>query len=70
MAATKKPKLKLLKIVIQPVFVDVAADELAEYPIEPITVPAAEWQTFVDRGLTDAESVVEQHIAAQTEPTS
>lgn len=39
-------KLRLLKIIVQAVFVVDDGDSLVEQPAQPVEVPAAEWPTF------------------------
>ena len=41
-------RVRLLKVVVQPVFVADDGDTLTEQVAEPITVAAAGWQDFAD----------------------
>jgi hypothetical protein len=40
------PKLRLVKVVVQPVFVLVDGDEVTEIEHAPVVIPAAEWPTY------------------------
>jgi hypothetical protein len=42
-------KLRLLKVVCQPVFVLDDGENLTEQAAEPIQVPAADWPAFAER---------------------
>lgn len=39
-------KLRLLKVIVQPVFVIDDGESLAEQPAQPVEVSASEWPTF------------------------
>lgn len=43
-------RLRLLKVVVQPVFVLDDGDTLTEQVADPFTVPAAAWRDFADEG--------------------
>lgn len=40
------PKLRLLKVIVQPVFVVDDGEGLVEHVTQPVEVPAAEWPGF------------------------
>ena len=43
--AARKNRLRLLKVIVQPVFV-VDDGELTEKTVQPVTVPAKEWPEY------------------------
>lgn len=51
-------RLRLLKVLVQPVFVLDDGDTLTEQPADPFTVPAAGW-----RGFADADGQFDQAVA-------
>lgn len=60
------PKLRLLKVICQPVFVIDDGEGLVEQPTQPVEVPAAEWPTFATGRFAEG---VEQ-LRAQVEGES
>lgn len=46
MADKKAPQLRLLKVIVQPVIVVDDGVNLMEITVDPITVPANEWQNY------------------------
>lgn len=66
-------KLRLLKVIVQPVFALDDGDALTEQPGEPVTVSPAEWPTFAtDRfaqGFEQLRQQVEGPSEAVTNPT-
>lgn len=65
------PKLRLVKVHVQPVFVLDDGDSITEVEHQPITVPAAEWPTYSSerfpreveewQARIDAESAADGH---------
>lgn len=58
-------RLRLLKIVVQPVFVLDDGDTVTEQVADAFTVPAAGWRSFADIGGKFDQAVA--NLAAQTE---
>ena len=57
-AAPAKAKPRLLKAVVQFTFVTDDGTSLTEVPLNPVTVPAAEWPHFAEHGATQAAESV------------
>jgi hypothetical protein len=47
-------KLRLLKVIVQPVFVVDDGEQLLEQAAEPVSVTAAEWPTYASTSFADA----------------
>jgi hypothetical protein len=57
-------RVRLLKVMVQPVVVIDDGDTLTEHVVAPVVVPAAEWDAFVDHGFTDGLAELEQRVSA------
>jgi hypothetical protein len=58
-------KLRLLKVIVQPVFViDDADSGLTEVVAEPVTVAAQEWMTYPSTGFSEAFEALRQQLDA------
>lgn len=44
-----KPQLRLLKVVVQPVYVLDDGETLTEQPAQPATIPAKDWPSFAKK---------------------
>lgn len=66
---TPLPRVRLLKVIVQPVFVIDDGDELEEVPGQPVTVPGKGWREFgtTALGADDLAQIAEQY-GAQSEP--
>ena len=47
-------RLRLLKVIVQPVFVLDDGEHLVEQVADPVAVPAAEWPTYPNQGFSQA----------------
>lgn len=63
-------KLRLLKVVVQPVFVLDDGDSLTEQTADPIVVPGGEWRSFADEGggFDNAIAALRDRIEPSVEP--
>lgn len=57
-------KLRLLKVIVQPVFVVDDGAELTEHAVGPVTVPAADWPTYATGPFLDAFDELREKIEA------
>lgn len=57
-------KLRLVKVVVQPVFVIDDGETLTELPVEPVLVSGAEWATYIETRWPQAVHALEQKINA------
>lgn len=55
-------RLRLLKVVCQPVFVLDDGDELIEHSAEPVTVPAAEWPTYPVERFAESFAMLREQV--------
>ena len=62
--ANPAPSLRLLKVIVQPVFVFDDGESLVEQIAEPLVVPAAEWPAFPAR-LAVEMGEMEKQLAAR-----
>lgn len=46
-------KLRLLKVIVQPVFVVDDGESLTEQPVQPVSVSPEEWPTFAATGFVE-----------------
>jgi hypothetical protein len=61
------PRLRLLKVIVQPVFAVDDGESLSEQAAQPIVVQAAEWPTYATTNFVQAmEDLQAQLDAAQT----
>lgn len=63
-------RLRLLKVMVQPVFVVDDGEALAEQPGQTVEVPAAAWRAFGETSFNTEEmaTLQEQYDAAQVDP--
>lgn len=54
-------RLRLVKVIVTPVFVLDDGDSLTEQPAQPVEVPAARWPRIVD-DLEAERLAIEQHL--------
>ncbi len=55
-------RLRLLKVMVQPVFVVDDGESLSERPAAPVMVPAAVWPEFAAEGfMRQCEALMEQY---------
>lgn len=59
-----RKRVRLVQVVVQPVLVTDDGETLAPLQVEPIPVPANEWNTFVETGLTEALAGLEERVNA------
>ena len=45
--------LRLLKVIVEPVFVEDDGEFLTEQPSQPVVVPASQWKDFVSQTFDD-----------------
>lgn len=67
-------KLRLLKVLVQPVFVADDGETLTEIPTQPVEVPAAEWPSFATGRYVEGFEALRQQVegsahASHDEPT-
>lgn len=55
-------RLRLLKVVVQPVFVVDDGTELREIPTQPVTVSATDWPTFPTAGFAEATEALRTEV--------
>lgn len=65
-ALMNRPRLRLLKVICQPVFVIDDGEVLIEQTAEPVTVSAADWPTYATVGFLQAVSRLEQMLEEAT----
>jgi hypothetical protein len=58
-----QPKVRLLKLVIQPTYVVDDGEHLREVPVQPIQVDSRGWDDFKEKGLGEVEDQVRQQLA-------
>lgn len=58
-------RLRLVKVLVQPVIVVDDGETLTEQPVQPIAVEAADWPTFPTRGLPAAIADLEAKLNAE-----
>ncbi len=61
--------LRLLKVIVQPVFVLDDGETLTEHVAEPVVVPAADWPTYPMTGYAEAFAALQAQVEAQTSRT-
>ncbi len=59
------PKLRLLKVIVQPVFVIDDGDSLTEQAAEPQVVSARDWPTYATGPFVEAFETLRQQVEAQ-----
>jgi hypothetical protein len=55
-------RLRLLKVIVQPVFVVDDGAELVEQPAEPVVVSPAEWPTFATARFAEGMEQLRQQV--------
>lgn len=55
-------KLRLLKVICQPVFVLDDGESLVEQVAEPVVVPAAEWPTYPTEGFARSFATLQAQV--------
>jgi hypothetical protein len=55
-------KLRLLKVIVQPIFVIDDGENLTEHPAEPIAIAATEWPTYATSGFLDAFEALQRQV--------
>lgn len=58
-------KLRLLKVIVQPVFVVDDGDELVEQTAEPVVVSPADWPTFATTAFLDGVAQLQEQLDAE-----
>ena len=62
---------RLLKVVVQPVYVVEQAGELVETPLQPVTFSAAEWKGLdPERWAKEGAAAVDAHVSVGDEGMS
>jgi hypothetical protein len=56
-------RLRLLKVVVQPVFVVDDGDQLREQPAQPVTVSPEDWPTFATTTFVDGMEQLQAQLA-------
>lgn len=62
------PKLRLLKVIVQPVFVLDDGESLTEQVAEPVAVPPSEWPTYPTEGFARGVAALSEQLAAAFYP--
>lgn len=62
--------LRLLKVIVQPIFVLDDGEQLTEQTVEPIAVSAAEWPTYATTGFAEAFAVLRRRYDVSQVPPS
>jgi hypothetical protein len=55
-------KLRLVKVIVQPVFVVDDGESLVEQIAQPVNVPAAEWPTFATGRFLDGFDALRRQV--------
>jgi len=58
-------RIRLLKVIVQPVFVVDDGDELIEQVAEPVTVSPADWPTFATTTFVEGMAALQAQIDDQ-----
>lgn len=58
-------KLRLLKVIVQPVFVVDDGDQLIEQTAEPIVVSPADWPTFATTAFLEGVAQLQEQLEAE-----
>jgi hypothetical protein len=58
-------KLRLLKVIVQPVFVVDDGETLTEQPAQPVSVSPAEWPTFATTTFVEGMEALQAEIDGQ-----
>lgn len=60
-------RLRMLHVVLQPVFVVDDGDDLTPLPVAPITIPAAQWANVVET-FADGVAALREQIEGADQP--
>jgi hypothetical protein len=60
-------KLRLLKVIVQPVFVVDDGETLTERITEPVVVPASEWPTYPTEGFARGFEALRKEVEGARE---
>ncbi len=63
-------KLRLLKVIVQPVFAVDDGETLTETPAEPVVVKPEDWPTYPTTQFIEAFSALQAQLDTETKPTS
>lgn len=63
-------RVRAIQYVVQPILVADDGTDLTPLQIEPLTIPAAEWATFVGTGLADALANLEAGLNESDEDSA
>jgi hypothetical protein len=58
-------RIRLLKVVVQPVFVVDDGEQLVEQVAEPVTVSPADWPTFATTTFVDGMAALQAQLDAR-----
>ncbi len=61
-------KLRLLKVIVQPVFAVDDGETLTETPAEPVVVKAEDWPTYPTTQFIDALNALQAQLDKETKP--
>lgn len=61
-----KTDVRLLKVVVQPVFVVDDGENLHEVEVQPIKLTAQQWPSFSKLGIEEAKRLVEESLKSQS----
>jgi len=61
-------KLRLLKVIVQPVFVVDDGEQLVEQTAEPVVVLPADWPTFATTAFLDGVQQLQEQLDAEDDP--
>jgi hypothetical protein len=62
-------KLRLLKVIVQPVFVVDDGEQLVEQTAEPVVVSPADWPTFATTAFLDGVQQLQEQLDAHDDPS-
>jgi hypothetical protein len=57
-------QLQILKFIVQPIFVEIGGEHPIEHAADPVTVPVADWEGFVDgikKRIPELEAQLKAH---------
>jgi hypothetical protein len=63
-----KRRLRLLKVIVQPVFVVDDGETLSEVNAQPLVVGAAEWDEWATSGFDEAFETLRREVESGEEP--
>ncbi len=61
-------KLRLLKVIVQPVFVVDDGEMLIEHSAEPVVVPSTEWTTYATRRFAEGFEALRLQVEGAAPP--